>query len=101
MRVIRLAAALLVLALAALAKPAEAIIYCDDFCCNSTCSRPCWTYDGVYTTCGAYGSCYGSPDCTGFMANASADLGQITSPLICTDTASNEIAPPIPVQTAD
>jgi hypothetical protein len=101
MRAIRLAVPLLVLALATLAKPAEAIIYCDDFCCISSCSRQCWTYDGVYTTCGAYGSCYGSPDCTGFMTDASADLGQIVSPLVCTDTASNETAPPAPAETAD
>ncbi len=104
MRVIRrLAAPVLVLALTALAVPAEAFtIYCEDFCCNSACSRPCWTYDPVLTTCGAYGMCYGSPECTGFAAKATAALGEITSPMVCSDTASDAAAvTPAPAPPAD
>ena len=102
MRVIRrLAVPALVLALAALAVPAGATIWCDEFCCNSPCWRTCWTEDGP-TTCQAFGSCMGSPDCTGFAANAKADLGETTSPLVCTDTASDaEVTTPVPAQATD
>jgi len=91
----------LALAFAALAVPAEATIWCDDFCCISTCSRTCWTEDGP-TTCGAYGSCMGSPSCTGFIANATADFGDSNSPLACTDTGDqSSAAAPAAAQTAE
>jgi len=106
MRVIRRLAApvLLVLALAASATPVDAYtIYCEDWCCNSDCGRPCWTYDPVLTNCGAYGMCYGSPACSSpSPAAATADFNATTSPLVCSETASDAPpAPPAPAEPAD
>lgn len=95
----RFAVPVLLLALAVLALPAEATIWCEDFCCNSPCWRDCWTYDPVLTTCEKYGFCSGSPECTGFAANSKADAGEVASPLVCSGTADPAPAPaPVPIQ---